>query len=115
GPMRSQKVHAKSGQEEMRQAKETERPRKGEQKINQRAGIKRHRIPLGEKRQAASTQRIPNRQFPTPKAVPMILREGVSKTAVVSIEKCLPTEDDAGKKSCDQQSQQQCESWCSEP
>src|SRR5256885_3057018 len=97
GPVRSQKVHPDSRQEEMRQAKETERPRKRQQKINQRPGIQCHGIPLGQKRQAASAQRIPNRQLSTPKAVAMILRQGVPKPSVVAIEKCLPSEEDAGK------------------
>src|SRR6267378_4064169 len=99
----------------MRQTKETQRPRKREQKINKRAGIKRHRVPLSQKGETASAQRIPDRQFSAPKAVTMILRQRVSKASVVSIEKCLSAEDNRCEKRRDQQSQQQRKSRWSEP
>src|SRR5437763_12149153 len=99
----------------MRNAKETQRPGQGRQKINQRQWIKSHRVPLRQERQAAGAQRIPCRQFSTPEAVTMIFGQRVAKAAVVAIEKCLPAKQYARKQRADQQREKQSESGYGEP
>ena len=70
-PALGQEIHPQPAPEQVRQAEERQRPRQRQQQVDEREGVKRQRVPLGQEGEAAVVERIPERQLAPPKALPM--------------------------------------------
>ena len=93
-------------QEEVRQTEKIQGPGQGQEKINQREGIKGEGVPLSEVRKAAVAQVVPNGEFSSPEAFTMITGQRITKAAKVAKEKGLVPEQNARKEGKDEQCQQ---------
>src|SRR6267378_5342740 len=105
-PMKGKPVHTEACKEKMEQTEPSKRPWHRQQQINERARIKHHGVPLGEKWNSTIVQRIPKRNFAAPKGFTMIMRQRVTKQGVVAKEESLRAKDHLRKSSSNQHKQQ---------
>src|SRR6266446_5644999 len=99
----------------MQEAKKTQRPTQRKHQVNERRGIKRHRIPLSQERHATVIIWIPQREFSPPEAFALEMGHWVSKESVVANDECLQAKDYLGKSSENQKPQDQSETGRREP
>jgi hypothetical protein len=77
----------------MPQTEVSQRPGHGKNEIDQGEGIEHHRAPLREEWRAAVAQWIPERNLASPKTLPMIKMEGISKHPIVPKVKTVEAKD----------------------
>src|SRR5208283_932362 len=99
----------------MQQAENPQRPCQRQQQINQRRRVKRHRVPLSEKRHAAVVVGIPERQFTTSETFLLKVGEGIGEEAVVAHNERLQSEQDLRERGEDQQGKQDSKTQRREP
>ena len=97
GPLPCKKIHPQSGEIEMGNAENVQRPGQREKEVEQAAGIKHHRVPLGGKGNPGIAQRIPQGDFTGPKSLPVIVGERIAEDAEVPQDEGLIPEDDRKK------------------
>src|SRR5258706_9305392 len=99
----------------MQQAKEAQPPPQGKQQVNQRRWIKWHRVPLGEEGHAAVVVWIPQRQFPTPETLALVVRQRIGKKAKVAHDEGLQAEHNQRKSGENQQAKNNRKTAAGEP
>src|SRR5437660_12633156 len=87
-------------------AKNPQRPRKRREQVKKRQRVKHQSAPLGQERNAAVSQGIPQRHFATPKAFAVIKRHRVTVEAVISKDKSARSQDNIREKNKDEDCQQ---------
>ena len=78
----------------MEQTKDAEGPGEREEEVEERAGVKDEGVPLGQEREAAIAERVPERDFTLPETLAVMKSQRISEKPKVAKEKCSETQND---------------------